>query len=97
MVPKYQLGYYTIKFQTKKRVAEFIDADGIVVGEGELIVGAVPSNPYLAKKKTSVDVKGPNLCQEVCVEVCLSVKVDLPGPWNPTFDVCIKIIVVFAK
>lgn len=86
-------GFYTVRLRAQRQVAEFIDAEGRTAGTGSLLMGARAPGGALKAKRVSADIDGPDLCYEACVKVCLTLKIDLPGPINPEFKICVEIII----
>jgi hypothetical protein len=91
--PQLAAGFYAIRLRASQKIAEFVDAKDNVVAKGELTVGAEPSSEVMKMKRVSTDIDGPHTCHSVCVKVCLSLKIDLPGPWNPDIRICIEITI----
>ena len=86
-------GCYAVTLDGRRRRAHLVGQDGKAVAELGLEVGSSQPSDVLARRAVVTDINGPELCTKVCVRVCLSVEVDLPGPFNPTVKVCIELII----
>jgi len=86
-------GVYTVHLDGKRRRAQFRGADNAVVGEGSLDVSAAEPSHYRTAKLVDTDINGPKTCASFCVKFCLSLVVNLPGPFDPSIDICIEVVV----
>lgn len=86
-------GCYTVTMDGRRRRAQLVDQNDKAIADIGLEVSAAPPSRLLARKAVVTDVDGPELCAEVCVKICFSVKIDVRGPFNPSIRVCIEIIV----
>lgn len=90
-------GCYTLTFDGNERRARLLGLDNELRTDLPISLGASRPSEVLRAAKAATDIEGPELCQKICVRICFSVTVDLPGPFNPTVRACVEITVEVGK
>lgn len=86
-------GIYAVALDASVATASLRDDRGNHVADVSMETGSVPDNAYLAAKAVVTDIGSVTMCVRVCVEVCFSIEIDGPGPFNPKAEICIRLTI----